>query len=375
MEVEFVNVTKKYGNVTAVSDFNLKIHKGALHFLLGPSGCGKTTTLRMLAGLESVSQGKILFNSQDVTNKPSSDRGIGMVFQNYALWPHMTVRQNVEYGLKLRKLSSQDIRSRMAEALSITQLTAFESRLPGQLSGGQQQRVALARALAIRPNVLLLDEPLSNLDAKLRLEMRDNISKIHRETGITTFYVTHDQKEALSMGTHITVMHDGVKIQTGTPKKLYLEPVSPFLAAFIGETNIIRGRYLGRQKSEHGDSPPLHLIETPFGTWLSSKCEQEFSLDQPVDISVRPEAIKVQYGSHHPSNRDNFFTLHLTYVTYLGEMEQLSFSFMNHHQSQLLKVNLYNIDDHDFIDGQPLTCFIDPSHVIVLPAQDGFKNI
>ena len=241
MKITFENISKKYGNTFAIKELSLQIADGELHFFLGPSGCGKTTALRILAGLEVPSGGRILFDQQDVTNFRAVDRNVGMVFQNYALWPHMTVYKNIEYGLKIKKGARAAIAARVKEVLALTQLDRFASRLPGQLSGGQQQRVALARALATTPNVLLLDEPLSNLDAKLRLEMRANLLEIHRQTKITTIYVTHDQKEALSMGSSITVMRAGEVMQSGTPRQLYDHPANAFLAGFIGETNLLRG--------------------------------------------------------------------------------------------------------------------------------------
>ncbi|MBI2603108.1 MAG: ABC transporter ATP-binding protein [Deltaproteobacteria bacterium] len=362
MKVEFQNIYKRYGNVTAVNNLNLTIASGSFHFLLGPSGCGKTTTLRLLAGLEKVSDGRILFNGKDVTSLPSSERGIGMVFQNYALWPHMTARQNIEYGLKLRKLSTKDLRERTNEALSITHLSSYEHRLPGQLSGGQQQRVALARALAIRPNVLLLDEPLSNLDAKLRMEMRDNISRIHRETGITTFYVTHDQKEALSMGTHVTVMRNGVSIQTGTPRELYCDPHSTFLAGFIGETNVISGSL----KREEGE---MYVIETALGDLLAAKTSSSYKVGETIQVSVRPASIQVMEKEEIASG-DNVFKLPLSYDTYLGEIEQLIFSYDSH---QKLKANLYN-SKHEWQLGETITIVIDPADVKVLPFEHGIYD-
>ncbi len=361
MEVVFKNVCKKYGSVTAVSDLNLTISKGSFHFLLGPSGCGKTTTLRMLAGLEKSSSGQIFFNGQDMTDKPSSERGIGMVFQNYALWPHMTVRQNVEYGLKIRKLSSQDMGQRVGEVLEMTRLSKLQARLPGQLSGGQQQRVALARALAIRPTVLLLDEPLSNLDAKLRLEMRDNISRIHRETGITTFYVTHDRKEALSMGSMITVMHHGVEVQSGTPRELYGNPASTFLAAFISDTNIISGVFSG---ATEGDS---YLVRTEFGTLKASKKNGEFKQGDKVNLSIRPGAFKVLENGVQAKTEDfNTLTLPLEASAYLGEIEQLSFMYAD---ARTLRVNLYNPQSqHE--PGSSIKCAVSPKNIIVLPFEE-----
>ena len=361
MEVRFQNVVKQYGDFTAVKGLDLTIEKGALHFLLGPSGCGKTTTLRMLAGLESVSQGSIHFDGKDVTREAAANRGIGMVFQNYALWPHMTVRQNIEYGLKIRKIPAGEAEKRIQEVLEITQLGRFDKRLPGQLSGGQQQRVALARALVIQPNVLLLDEPLSNLDAKLRLEMRDNITRIHRETGLTTLYVTHDQKEALSMGTHITVMHAGDEIQTGSPKDLYLKPKTPFLAGFIGETNLIDGIYKGQKGSNH-------CIETPVGLIEAGCCHETFKDGDLVTLSVRPESLKIELG-RDTTPVENPVTVKLKQLTYLGDLEQMEFICQN---DQILKINIFNAPNHGLKEGSETTCFMRPSKISVLPRE---KNL
>jgi ABC-type Fe3+/spermidine/putrescine transport system ATPase subunit len=358
MQVELRNVGKSYGKFVAVNALNLTIKEGAFHFLLGPSGCGKTTILRILAGLESVSNGKIFFNSHDYTHMPAAKRGIGMVFQNYALWPHMTVNQNIEYGLKVRKLGSTEIKKRLAEVLDFTQLTNFATRLPGQLSGGQQQRVALARALAIRPSILLLDEPLSNLDAQLRLEMRDNITRIQHETKITTLYVTHDQKEALAMGSHITVMHGGHQVQSGTPQELYHNPDSTFLAAFIGETNLIPG--VVQEISSHEA-----LVRTELGMIRGQNIRGKFKPEDAVVLSIRPEAIKLDLGRSEVSP-DNPSEIKLRRVTYLGELEQMEFSYGSQHNG-LLRVNLYNAPDHHLRVGDMSRCFIKPSKVVVLP--------
>ncbi len=357
MEVVFKDVSKRYGDFTAVENLNLKIKSGALHFLLGPSGCGKTTTLRMLAGLESVSSGKLFFDGKDVTKLPAADRGIGMVFQNYALWPHMTVYKNIEYGLKLRKLSEQALKQRISEVLNFTQLANFSHRLPGQLSGGQQQRVALARALAIRPNVLLLDEPLSNLDAKLRMEMRDNILKIHKQTGITTVYVTHDQKESLSMGTDISVMHAGNLIQTAPPRQLYNHPSTPFIAGFIGETNLINGQV---SKLEGG----LAVVNTPFGEIQSSRVEGSFAIGDQVCLSIRPEAVAINWSGQQTG--ENPVGLEVEHLTYLGESEQ--FLLRGPHDIAL-RVNFYHAPEHSFREGDKITCFLPKADVLVLPPQ------
>ncbi len=360
MEVVFENVTKKYGDVTAVRNVNLTIKSGALQFLLGPSGCGKTTTLRMLAGLEPVTSGKLLFNGKDVTNVPAAERGIGMVFQNYALWPHMTVRKNIEYGLKLRKLTPDEMKKRIDEVLDFTQLTQFVDRLPGALSGGQQQRVALARALAIRPNVLLLDEPLSNLDAKLRLEMRDNITRIHRETGITTVYVTHDQKEALSMGTSISIMRAGDMIQTDSPRGLYHRPATPFIAGFIGETNLVRGKY-------DGASGDVHEVKTDLGTFKATHLQGSFSKGDDCTISFRPEAINIDFGKGGSGNK---FTSKLSHLTYLGESEH----FHLEAKSGKIKASAFNSPEHSIKDGDSVDGYVDQSDVLILPIQDDMSS-
>lgn len=358
MDVEFKQICKHYHNFKAVDQLNLKIPAGSFHFLLGPSGCGKTTTLRMLAGLEKPTSGQIFFGSEDVTKLPAAQRGIGMVFQNYALWPHMTVLENITYGLKLRKLKDQEIRSRSDDVLSLTQLSAFSHRLPGQLSGGQQQRVALARALAIRPTVLLLDEPLSNLDAKLRLEMRENLSRIHRETKITTVYVTHDQKEALSMGTAITVLHSGKVIQTGSPKQLYNKPESGFLAGFIGETNLVKGKLLSMENE-------TARIETELGVLVSKRFfGGDFKPGQNVQCSIRPESIRVGLTPDFSVEQANEFTVNLSGIMYLGESEQMDFSYGS---GNSLKVNLFNAPLHQLTPGMSVRCFVKQEKVVMLP--------
>jgi ABC-type Fe3+/spermidine/putrescine transport system ATPase subunit len=361
MEVVFEGVFKKYGDFTAVRDLSITIESGALHFLLGPSGCGKTTTLRMLAGLENVTEGKITFDGKDVTKVPAAERGIGMVFQNYALWPHMTVRKNIEYGLKLRKLTKDEINKRIDEVIDFTQLVQFVDRLPGQLSGGQQQRVALARALAIRPNVLLLDEPLSNLDAKLRLEMRDNITRIHRETGITTVYVTHDQKEALSMGTSISVMRAGDMIQTDSPRNLYHNPKTPFIAGFIGETNLILGKYKGKNNGHH-------LVDTEIGSIEALNAEGSFKTGDPVTLSFRPEAIGIDFGEGGEGNQ---VATKLDHLTYLGEAEH--FHLLGNGESKL-KASIFNPPEHSFKSGSTVNAFIAPKDILLLPIQSDMSS-
>ena len=357
MEITFCNTSKNYGTHLAVDKLNFTIKPEALHFILGPSGCGKTTTLRMLAGLEDVSSGSICFNGKNISQLPAAKRGIGMVFQNYALWPHMTVKQNIEYGLHIQKLSKKTIRERLEESISMTHLSSFTKKYPSQLSGGQQQRVALARALAIKPYILLLDEPLSNLDAQLRLEMRENITNIHRTTKLTTVYVTHDQKEALSMGTHVTVMNQGKEVQTGEPRQLYESPKTKFLAKFIGETNLINGTYKGKKGS-------YHIIDTEIGLFYSNKEKKEFPINSSVCLSIRTESVKVK-TTQQADLPYNYFPTKITHSTYLGELEQLTLQTLT--SKATLNTSIFNTQQDRLPLGSKINCFVEPQCVSVLP--------
>ncbi len=308
-------LSKAYGDTLAVDRVSLDIADGHLFFLLGPSGCGKTTLLRMIAGFIEPTRGSILFDGRDVARIPPEKRNTGMVFQSYALWPHMTVAENVAFGLKVRKLSRSDRDSRVAEALDMVQMGSYAGRRPNALSGGQQQRVALARALAIRPDVLLLDEPLSNLDAKLRLEMRSEIRRLVSQLKITTVYVTHDQKEALSLADDMAVLRQGVVVQSGPPRLLYERPNSMFVADFLGETN-----FLAATVSELATGPEgLIAVETSFGP-MRGIGQDGVAKGQRVTVSIRPETIHVARGDASGSA----VRLHarLLSSTYLGEVAQ-----------------------------------------------------
>ncbi|WP_423798016.1 ABC transporter ATP-binding protein [Neobacillus sp. SAB-20_R2A] len=284
------NVVKTFNKTEVVKKMNLVIKQGELVSFLGPSGCGKTTTLNMIAGFLDVDGGKIVVDGKPVHLLPPNKREMGMVFQNYALFPHMTVFENVAYGLKLRKVSKDEIKSRVAEALEMVRLTGYEKRFPKELSGGQQQRVSLARALVIKPKVLLLDEPLSNLDAKLRQEMREEIVDIQKKVGITTIFVTHDQEEALAISDRIAVMYEGRIEQLDTPVEIYNHPHTDFVSRFIGEVNQVQGKVV-KPLSEKESLVSFYGYEQIVTRHLAE--------NGVIDFYIRPEKIHI---SLEPNN-------------------------------------------------------------------------
>ncbi|MEN8783426.1 MAG: ABC transporter ATP-binding protein [Akkermansiaceae bacterium] len=283
-EIRAAGITKRFGKVTALNNVSLEIAPGELFFLLGGSGCGKTTLLRCIAGLETPTKGKVFFGKRDVTQLPTHKREAAMVFQSYALWPHMTVGGNIAFGLEERKVDKKEIQRRVEEALAMVKLEGFAKRGIDQMSGGQQQRVSLARALVVRPKCLLLDEPLSNLDAQLRLEMRSEIRRIVKENELTGVYVTHDQAEALSMADRMAVMDQGVVVQVGPPEEIYRQPVSSYVAGFIGETNLLKGTAEGSNRVRTATAT---LSATPSITNWNPAPGAE------VILSIRPEAVKI----------------------------------------------------------------------------------
>lgn len=287
--VRVENITKRFGDLTAVEDLSIDIQDGEFFTFLGPSGCGKTTTLRMLAGFNSPSEGNIYIGDTDVTDTPPYERNVGMVFQSYALFPHKTVAENVGFGLKMDGLSSEQREERIEEMLELVNLPGFEDRPPTDLSGGQQQRVALARALIIEPDVLLLDEPLANLDLKLRQEMRYELQRIQEETGITTIYVTHDQEEALSMSDRVLVMNDGHREQVDSPRELYNQPSSEFVADFIGDTNLLHGE-VGSLQNGNAEIVLDSIAQGPL-TVPSGLLDERFNAGDHVTLNIRPEDI------------------------------------------------------------------------------------
>ena len=286
--VRFRNVTKIYGrDVLAVDDIDLEIAPGTLVTLLGPSGCGKTTTLRMIAGLEMATKGRIFIGDKDVTTLPATDRDVSMVFQSYALFPHMTVLENVSYGLKFSGFNKAETRDRALAGLGLVGLSGYDGRLPSELSGGQQQRVAVARALVLEPQVLLFDEPLSNLDAKLRRQVREEIRDIQQNLGLTVVYVTHDQEEALAVSDEIVVMRNAAIAQKGTPRDLYEAPADAFVADFIGEANLIPVQILALE----GD-----IAVVAIGDY-QHRLPSRGLLPGPAKLAVRPSRMRVLKGA------------------------------------------------------------------------------
>ena len=351
ISIRIENLTKRFGDSVALHSLNLTIAPGEIFFLLGPSGCGKTTLLRSIAGFYPADEGRIFFGDEDVTALPPHQRNTGMMFQSYALWPHMTVAQNVAFGLEERKVPRAEIDQRVAAALGSVKMGEYAARKINQLSGGQQQRVALARAMVIRPRCLLLDEPLSNLDTKLRIEMRGEIRRICKEAGLTAIYVTHDQKEALSVGDRIAVMESGHIRQSGAPAEVYRQPATRFVADFMGETNFIEGKI-----AETGAAP---LVETALGRFTGSAHGWHPSAGQRVVLSIRPETLRL----HTAAPPVNAIGGTIRERVYLGEMAQYRFAAGD----RTLKIFELNPRFAFGNDQSALFASADPADVIVLP--------
>lgn len=301
--VNFQNVTKKFGDFTALPDLSMTVEPGTLVTLLGPSGCGKTTTLRLLAGLEHPTSGRVLIGGKDVTNLPANERDVSMVFQSYALFPHMTSRDNVAYGLQSTGLKKAEARERAEEGLALVGLAGMGHRLPAELSGGQQQRVAVARALVLEPQVLLLDEPLSNLDARLRRRVRTEIRELQQRLGFTAVYVTHDQDEALAVSDTIIVMKDGDIAQKGSPRELYEAPASAFIADFMGEANVLPCEV---SRVENG------LASVHIGD-LTHQLPSAHGVTGKAQLAVRPNSIKLEQA------KNGAFMGTIIHSAYLGD--------------------------------------------------------
>jgi len=304
--VRFENVTKKFGDVVALKPLSLDITPGSLVTLLGPSGCGKTTTLRLIAGLESASDGKILIGGEDVTHLSATYRRVSMVFQSYALFPHMTVLENVGYGLTIKGMTKSEVRARAEAGLETVGLKGFGARLPSELSGGQQQRVAVARAIVLEPEVLLLDEPLSNLDAKLRRHVREEIRQIQQRLGLTAVYVTHDQEEAMAVSDRIIVMKNAEIAQEGTPHDLYDRPANAFIADFIGDANLI-----AIEVTRSGPTTEVSLLDRRITLPLAS------AATGPAKLVLRPHHVRLGRDAS-----DITIPADITYAAWLGNSVQ-----------------------------------------------------
>ena len=353
------HLTKRYGAVTAVDDVSFTVEDGEFFFLLGPSGCGKTTLLRTIAGFLSPDEGSIHLGDRDLTVTPPHRRDTAMVFQNYALWPHMTVNANVRYGLEVRRLKRREIAERVREVLEMVRMPDLGDRRPAQLSGGQQQRVALARALAVRPSLLLLDEPLSNLDARLRMDMRNELRRIHALTGVTAIYVTHDQKEALSMAQRMAVMEDGKVVQIGTPTEIYRRPETSFVARFMGRTNLIEGRITGQKRGGHV------IVDTALGEFA---VEPGAALQSgSVMLSIRPESLTAA-----DADAVNRITGVVGEATYLGETQEFVLTARRERSDAPpleIVVMLANPGGSSPRTGESLTVSFSPRDVVLLPSE------
>jgi iron(III) transport system ATP-binding protein len=355
------SLSKRYpqpsGLVRAVDDVSLHIDKGEFFFLLGPSGCGKTTLLRMIAGLVEPSAGRVFFGDQDVTNLPVEKRKTAMVFQNYALWPHMSVKKNVQFGPRMKGLDAAD-RWRICQSnLSLVEMQDYARRKPNQLSGGQQQRVALARALAAEPDCLLLDEPLSNLDARLRLHMRSELRSLVKSTGATAVYVTHDQKEALSMADRVAVMRDGKVMQVGTPRELYHRPRSLFVADFLGEANFLPGRVVGQDGQ-------VSQVDTPLGRLRAGEPPPETGQD--VTCCIRPERIELT-AQYRPDPSKNVLAAEIVSSTFLGEIRQYVCRLGD--TETTWRVTCLSVGGEGFESGQKVRLVFGGGDVVLLPGQ------
>jgi spermidine/putrescine ABC transporter ATP-binding subunit len=358
-EVRLENVGKRYGDQWVVRDVDLHIRRGEFYTFLGPSGCGKTTLLRMIAGFATPDEGTVYLDAKPVNQVPPWRRNVGMVFQNYALWPHMTVFENVAFGLRERKVPRREIARRVTEALAQVELKGTEIRRPSQLSGGQQQRVALARTLIIQPRVLLLDEPLSNLDAKLRIEMRLELLKLQRDLGLTTIYVTHDQEEALALSTRVAVINNGKVAQEGKPRAIYEEPADDFVAAFVGQANLFSGKVTqttGQSlEVDAGGGLTVHLALSP----ASMPPEPGAA----VWLSIRPEAVELS-GPGTACGRVNRIEGQIVASAYQGSLVEYEIAALG----RAIKARVTNPKGKPlFQSGEQVVVTFAPADVVLVP--------
>ncbi len=349
-DVQIQGLTKTYGAFRAVSDMTLDVREGEFLIFLGPSGCGKTTTLRMLAGFIEPDTGSMHLGSREITHEPPHRRNIGLVFQNYALFPHLSIFENVAFGLRRRKVAEPELKSRVQHALELVDLAHLMDRLPKQLSGGQQQRVAIARAIAIRPDMLLLDEPLSNLDARLRLQVRDELRSLQKTLGITTIMVTHDQEEAMSVGDRLVLMRSGVIEQIGNAEQLYKQPANRFVADFIGRANFLAGQVTDNGSFTTDGGVRFHAAQ-------SSKTATE--------VLIRPEALRLSKAPL-PSAQNSQTVLIKKHV-FLGGMVEIDLVLTDgQHLTAVASPRELNEADIDLVPENSITISIAPEDVVLL---------
>lgn len=350
-KLEFKDVTKKYGNILAVNSVSFYVEQGEFMFLLGPSGCGKTTTLRMIAGFEKLTKGRISIDGRDIGNIPPYKRNTGFIFQNYALWPHMTVFENIALGLKVRKIETKKINQRVEEMGSLLKISGLEERYPRELSGGQQQRVAIARVLAIKPDMLLMDEPLSSLDKKLREYMRVELKQLQKKLGITTLYVTHDQIEAFSMADRIVIMNNGSIIQIGRPNEIYDKPKDKFVADFVGNINIFEGEILEI-------SSIWAIFKIYNGPTLKVFAKEGLKVGDKLNIMIRPEKLMI---SRELIEAINVFSGKVKFVEYCGSILNY-FLELENYQGKTIVAQRQNIDNIMLNEKKEVYVKIDPAY-------------
>ena len=348
------NLSKNFGKVKAVQEVSFEATEGEVLSLLGPSGCGKTTTLRCIAGFENPDQGEIYLDNRKITTIPPEKRGIGMVFQNYALWPHMTVYGNLAFGLQIRKVPKDEITKKVKKVLNMVQLEGYENRYPRQMSGGQQQRIAMARALVFEPEIMLLDEPLSNLDAQLREEMRFEFTELQRKLGITAIYVTHDQAEALVISDKIVILDQGKIVQSGSPKEIYSNPKNKFVAGFIAVTSFINGRI-----DSFTEEKKKVIVKTDDGLVIHGY-NNSFEIGKKVSVAMRMNVIKfIQDENKSDKNTVNIFKGKIIQSSYLGNIIDYKIKVGN------WEVRTKSDAKYNFKVGEEVTFYLSPEDIIV----------